>query len=323
MIQQRTVTFTGNETAALITQEVEPRLGPTEVAGRTLASLVSPGTELNGSYLGQNFPRTPGYSAVFEVEHVGTDVEGVARGDHLYAMGKHSSFQQFDIKETLPVPAGLSPDVAVYCRLMGVTMTTLVTTQARPPDIVLVTGLGPVGNLGAQNFLASGYSVIGCDPDGQRRALATSLGIEQVVPSVPVDDAEWAGKVAMVLDCSGHEQAVVDGARTLRRHGELVLVGAPWARRTELYAHDLLESVFFKYVQIRSGWEWRLPHHSDPFQQRSVFDNFATALAWLAAGKVRTTGLGTMAFPADCQDAYQDLLHKKSDAPTVVFDWSQ
>ena len=76
MIQQRTVTFTGNETAALITQEVEPRLGPTEVAGRTLASLVSPGTELNGSYLGQNFPRTPGYSAVFEVEHVGTDVEG-------------------------------------------------------------------------------------------------------------------------------------------------------------------------------------------------------------------------------------------------------
>jgi len=203
---------------------------------------------------------------------------------------------------------------------MGVTMTTLVTTSARPPDTVVVTGLGPVGCLGAQNFNANGYTVIGCDPDAERRELASRLGIHETVANVA--DVSSAGEVALLLDCSGHEAAVVEGVKIVRKRGEVVLVGAPWARRTELYAHDLLRTMFFNYIDVRSGWEWELPRHPDDFNHRSIFGNFAIALDWLAAGKVRVDGLGSSTSPSDAQDAYQSLLHRNSECPTVVFNWT-
>lgn len=314
------VTFTAHETAELLTTTEELDLGPNQIAGPTLATLVSPGTELNGSYLGDRFPRHPGYSAVFRVEHIGSEVADAAVGDLRFCMGQHASYQVAEVETSLPLPEGLDPGTAIYARLMGVTMTTLVTTSARPPDTVVVTGLGPVGNLGAQNFNANGYTVVGCDPDTERRELASRLGIQETVAHVA--DVSSAGNVALLLDCSGHEAAVVDGAKIVRKRGEVVLVGAPWARRTERYAHDLLHTVFFNYIDIRSGWEWELPRHADDFNHRSIFDNFRTALTWLAEEKVRVEGLGLRVDPASAQDVYQSLLHQKCECPTAVFDWS-
>lgn len=316
------ITFTARETAELITRSEDLDLAPDQVAGPTVASLVSPGTELNGSYLADDdrFPRKPGYATVFRVEHIGTDATDVSIGDLRYCMGKHESYQVADLATSLPVPEGLDPQAAVYARLMGVSMTTLVTTTARPPDVVLVTGLGPVGNLAAQNFNANGYTVIGCDPSAERRELASRLGISEVVGHV--SEASAAGNVALLLDCSGHEAAVVDGVKVVRKRGEVVLVGAPWSRRTELHAHDLLHTIFFKYIDVRSGWEWELPRHPDDFRHRSIWGNFATALDWLAEGKVRVDGLGLRSEPTAAQDVYQSLLHQKCECPTAVFDWS-
>jgi NADPH:quinone reductase-like Zn-dependent oxidoreductase len=87
------VTFTAREQAELlpIEQDQTP-LGPRQVAGRTLVSLISAGTELAGAYQGTSFPRVPGYAAVFEVEAVGDEVEGIGVGDHAFCMGPHRSF---------------------------------------------------------------------------------------------------------------------------------------------------------------------------------------------------------------------------------------
>ena len=316
----RTVTFTARETAEVISEKRDIALSPNQICGRTEATLVSPGTELNGGYLGDSFPRTPGYSAVFTVEAVGTDVTGIAPGDRRYCMGNHTSYQLREADSTLPVPVGLDAEIAIYARLMGVTMTTLVTTVARPPDAVLVTGLGPVGNLGAQNFAANGYKVIGCDLDAERRELAHRLGIPEVVERP--EDASVAGEIALQLDCSGYEAAVLDGAKTIRKGGEIVLVGSPWSRRTDRYAHELTHAIFFNYLHVRSGWEWELPHRPEQLRPRSIFGNQATALEWLADGKVRVDGLGVRVDPTDAQVVYQSLLNKTSECPTAIFDWS-
>lgn len=320
-IDIQTVTFTARETAELLTESRDVNLGPTEVAGRTDATLVSPGTELNGVYLADTFPRTPGYAAVFTVEAVGAEVEDIFPGDRRYCTGNHTSYQIKDASVTLPVPNDLDPAVAVYARLMAVTMTTLVTTVARPPDAVIVTGLGPVGNLGAQNFNATGYTVIGCDPDAERRELATRLGIQEVV--VTPSEASKAGDIALQLDCSGYESAVVEGAKVVRKGGEVVCVGTPWARRTELYAHDLLDTVFHNYIHLRSGWEWELPRRPEMLRHRTTFGNQGVALDWLSAGRVRVDGLGARVAPSDAQDVYQSLLHKSNERPTAIFDWGE
>ena len=67
------VTFTSRETAELLSAPSDTApLGAEEVAGRTLCTLISAGTELAGAYLGQTFPRVPGYAAAFEVTEVGS-----------------------------------------------------------------------------------------------------------------------------------------------------------------------------------------------------------------------------------------------------------
>ena len=62
--------------------------------GRTLATLISAGTELAGAYQGSTFPKYPGYAAVFEVEEVGSEVQHLHPGDLAYCSGPHRSFQR-------------------------------------------------------------------------------------------------------------------------------------------------------------------------------------------------------------------------------------
>lgn len=322
-VRHRAITFTARERAELVTVADEAPLGPGEIAGRTLFSLVSPGTELAGSYQGERFPATPGYAAVFAVDAVGTQVEGVAPGDLRFAMGNHRSRQRFEAAATVPVPAGLAPELAPFCRLLGVTMSTLTTTTARPPGTVLVTGLGPVGHLGAQLFHAHGYRVVAVDPIAARREWAARAGLPRVEAAVPASDPTVQRQVDLVLECSGHEAAALDGARVTRPRGEVALVGAPWVRRTDLHLHDLLREVFFHYVVVRSGWEWELPNQPTPFRTGSVFGNFAAALELLAARRVRVDGLFDLLDPAQAQAVYRDLAQRRAPNLFQVFDWRQ
>jgi threonine dehydrogenase-like Zn-dependent dehydrogenase len=253
---------------------------------------------------------------------VGCEVDDLRPGDRVFAMGGHCSHSRFPRREVLPVPPGLAPETAVLARLMGVSMSTLTTTTARPPARVLVTGLGLVGNLAAQIFAACGYEVIACEPSAARRELARSVGIAGVLPAVPLDDPAVRGEVDLVVECSGHEQAALDGARCVRQRGEVVLVGAPWRRRTDLSAHELLDAVFHNYAVLRSGWEWEVPLHAAAFGSGSIFAQYAAALRWLADGRIETGGLCEVRSPRQIQEAYQDLLHDRCRALSVVLDWA-
>ncbi|MCX5658465.1 MAG: zinc-binding alcohol dehydrogenase [Planctomycetota bacterium] len=307
-------------------------LAPDDVAGRTLASLVSPGTEINFAYAGVDgipggvskvkYPTLSGYAAIVEVDAVGADVKDLKPGDHVFQMGTHASRQRGKRANVIPVPAGLSAETAVFARLMGVTWSTLVTTTARPPDRVLVTGLGPVGNLGAQVFRAAGYRVTAVDPVEARRAIAQGVGIEDVRAGVPLDDRSLVGAVSLALECSGHEQAVLDACKMVRKRGEVAMVGVPWRRRTDLHAFDILHAVFHRYVTLRSGLEWEVPLHPTDFKVGNIMGDIAGAMDWLAQGRVKVDGLYELMKPTDCQAAYQNLLHQRGPGLSVVFDWA-
>jgi threonine dehydrogenase-like Zn-dependent dehydrogenase len=317
------VRFTAPERAELVAEPTDDRpLGENEIAGRTLASLVSAGTEL-ASYRGLigTFPKTSGYASVFEVETVGVGVTDLRPGDRVFAMKNHRLRQRAARSECVPLPEGLEPERAVFARMMGVTMSTLVTTTARPPDLVVVTGLGVVGLLGAQVFAACGYRVLACDPIEARREAAQSAGLADVRERIPLEDPEVKLRVALVLECSGHEAAALDGCRAVRRRGEVVLVGVPWERRAELPAFDLLHAVFHNYAVLRSGWEWEVPRQSEDFRSGSLFANFAAAMEWIAAGRVKVDGLWESRSPRECQAAYQDLRGGRCASLSVLFDW--
>ena len=306
----------------VVERDAKP-LGPDEVAGRTIVTLISAGTELASAYTAASgFPRGSGYAAVFEVEAVGSEVEDIKAGDIVFCMGRHQSYQRTRRNGVLPLPGGLKPEIAVFARMMGVSMSTLTTTTARPPEMVLVTGLGVVGNLAAQNFARCGYDVIACEPIEHRRNIAKDCGLKKVLPAVPVDDPDIAGKVGLVIDCSGHEQAVLDGCSVIRKRGEVVLIATPWRRYTEMYAHTILRAIFHNYVVMRSGWEWELPRYPTDFRTNSIHGNFAGALKWLAEGSIHVDSLYTKISPREAQQAYQNLLHKRGEGLTYMFDWA-
>ncbi len=316
------IAIVGPEEAEIIEQEAPDALAPNEVRGQTLYTLISPGTELASCYQGTRHPCFPGYAAVFRVDEVGADVTDIQPGEHAFCMGRHQSLQWRAREDVVPVPAGLAPEIAVLTRLMGVTMTTLITTSARPGDRVIVTGAGPVGYLGSQIFRAAGYEVHVVDPVPARQSAVRASGIENVYERVPVEDPALARTFALALECSGHEQAVLDAARVVRKGGEVALVGVPWARRADLYVHELLREIFFHYVTVRSGWEWEIPHHAADFRPHSIFGDYVTALRWLKQGKIYTEGLIRIHDPRHAQTVYEDLVRQRADGLFQLFEWN-
>ena len=280
--------------------------------------------------MGDVFPAHPGHGAVFEVDEVGPEVTGVAPGDCLLCQGANRSTQQHVAHLTVPVPAGIDPVSAVLARLVGVSMTTLMTTAARPGDLVAVTGLGPVGYLAAHLFRLANYEVIGIDPDARRRRGASESGIRRVYERVPHDDPDIAGQVDLVVECSGNEAAVADACKVLASGAEVVLVGTPWVRKTEVHAQEILKAIFFRMATLRGGWEWEIPLHRIPHghgraynnARHSIFSGYRKALEWLAAGRIPLDGMVRTVSPRDAAAVYPGLLRREYEELFLVWDWT-
>lgn len=324
------VVFPAKSAFALLDYEDDP-LAADEIRGTTVATLISQGTEI-GWANGDDFPIRPGYSAVFRVEEVGAGVEGVEVGELRFCMGYHRQTQQCAARFTMPVPADMTPDVALLTRLMGVSMTTLMTTKARTGDKVIVCGAGPVGLLAAHNFIIGGYDVSVVEPDALRRSQAEQTDVTKTFARMPLDDPEFVGKVALVVDCSGHEAAVLDGCKIVRKRGEVVLVGVPWRPYTDLKAHEVLNAVFFNFVELRSGWEWDVPILSRDFVWEelldgynnapySTFGGFERAMRWLSERRVKLDGLIATVSPSNPAEVYSDIIDRNIREPFIVYDW--
>ena len=126
-----------------------------------------------------------------------------------------------------------------------------------------------------------------------------------------------------MLECSGHEQAVLDGCRIVRKRGEVSMVGVPWTRRTNLQAFDVLYAVFHHYVTLRSGWEWELPFCPTDFRCGSIFDNLSGAMKWLREGRIRVEDLADIRSPHQAQESYEALAAGTAPKLTVFFNWRQ
>lgn len=108
--------FTKQKTIELVEREISP--GPEQVGGKTLVSLISAGTEINGPYWntqGWEYPLGCGYSAVFQIDYVGENTQGLKKGDLAFCCGNHADYQLHDGKEVIKLPEGMEPETAAVC----------------------------------------------------------------------------------------------------------------------------------------------------------------------------------------------------------------
>ena len=311
--------FTKQKTVELVERELFP--GPEQVGGKTLVSLISAGTEINGPYWntqGWEYPLSCGYSAVFQIDYVCENAQGLKKGDLAFCCGNHADYQLHDGKEVIKLPEGMEPETALFARMAGISMATLSRTNIHPGDKVLVVGLGAVGLLALQAYSACGYRVAGVEPSPERAAFARQLTGLTVYEQLPEEEN---GKSGLALECSGTQQAAMTCCLGLRQGGEMSLVGVPWKPTGDIQSYQLLNRIFYQYLTVYSGWEMNLPLCPAPFAPDSQKGNFSLALKWLKEGRLRTHGMWA-AYPyQQAQQVYDAIAEKREPHISVIFDW--
>ena len=99
-----------------------------------------------------------------------------------------------------------------------------------------------------------------------------------------------------------------------------------WSNRgaeSSVPSSRLTRDIFFRFLRLRSGSEWEIPRQPTPLMADSIRANSATALGWLADGRLRVEPLIThRPSPTAIQEAYDGLLTRKDEYLGVVLRWS-
>lgn len=294
-----------------------------EIIGKVLVSVISSGSERGGymNYFGGNtYPCETGYAAVAKVLRVGSAVTTVNPGDLIFSQAPHQLYVRVTDDNIVAVPPDMPPEHAVLCRFPAVSMTSMLHTSIRPVEPIVVTGLGVVGLTCAQMMEHCGYEVYAVDPSALRCQTAEACGLRHVFSSIESIPG-LKGKAGAVFECSGSEQATFGAFDYLRKGGEIFLIGVPWRRTTEVYAHDLLVKIFNGFLKVHSGWEWSLPLHAADFTPYSNYGSFETAMGWIRDGFIRVDSIYELADPKDCDAIYQRIANNQLVKTCAIFDW--
>ncbi|PTY03711.1 alcohol dehydrogenase [Opitutaceae bacterium EW11] len=309
----------------------------TEVLVRNRYSLVSAGTELAclaGLESWFALPGTPGYIAVGEVLAVGSAVSKVRPGDVVYTYGPHAQFFKIDTSNRwggvcLKLPTGLAPDLATFTRMATIALTSVRVSEIELGDVVLVAGLGQVGNFAGQLAGLQGARVIGADISEKRRQAAQACGLAYTVDPSRPEWKKWVREitggvgVSTLIDATGLSSAIVDASDTVALNGEVILLGSPRAPHSANVTDVFRKIHLPPSVTLKGALEWRYPTFQDEFVKHSVERNAAIVMDLLVGGRLLVAPLYThKVSPDKAQEMYAGLQNQKDDFRSVVFDWT-
>jgi (R,R)-butanediol dehydrogenase/meso-butanediol dehydrogenase/diacetyl reductase len=160
-----------------------------------------------------------------------TDRGKVGAGENAW-QGAFAGYKAVHAAEMLRVPEGLSMRHAALVEPMAVALHGITRAGgAIPGKRYLVTGGGPIGFLSVAALKAAGVDdIVVSEPHEGRRDLCARLGARVVDPmelETPVMPHDLVAEpFDVVLECSGHKEAMEAGLAQLKRAGTMVFVGA-------------------------------------------------------------------------------------------------
>lgn len=268
-------------------------------------STISPGTEL---FCIQEGKRTqPGYI-----------MTGHAEDGTLYfvfpsmaeSSGAHCNLRASGPDSVLlPLAANVAPEQAGFLRFLNIGLHPLNGLAVRPAK-VLVTGLGPVGNLAGQSATLAGADVLGIDLSENRRRIAARCGL-RAEAALPAGETGFD----LVIDTVCNGATLKTAAEALAEGGVCSMIGI--VKPAPAPEAAIFKSIWEKNLQFCSGWEMK---HSDT----ATRNNLACAMNRLAAGAYRIAPLLTGVIPADLDAiarAYRNLAERPDEHFCYVIDW--
>lgn len=317
------IVFTAPEQVEVWDIEV-PEPGPKDVLVRVLYSGISIGTEgwiLKNGYKGVTYPLVTGYQHCGIVERAGAEVEGVKEGDLVFGShgrlagdvrsmwAGHVSHAVQEGSRVIKVPGKVLPEEASLGIMPGVPWHGIQLTKINEGDLVVVIGLGLVGQFAAQLACAEGGKVIAVEVLEKRRQLAAHHSCEMVLDPLK-DDVGAAVKAIkeagadVIIDTSANAKAVNDSFEWIRRDGRYCLQG---------------------YYSGVTPLDLFLPHVKQmTFYNPTGFEGVATMFDYIDRGLVKVKPLITHEFPlAEAPRAYDLMLRTPGEAVGMVVRWSE
>jgi NADPH2:quinone reductase len=181
-----------------------------------------------------DYPFVPGVEAAGIIEEIGDGVTDFVAGGRIATTegaGSYAEYMLVDADKALPVPDGISDEVAAALPAQGITAHYLVNSSynVQPGDTVLTyAGAGGVGLLLTQMLKHRGATVITTTSTSEKAELARKAGADHVLtyPEVPERVRELTGGRGVDVVYDGVGKDTFDGSlASLRIRGTLVLFG--------------------------------------------------------------------------------------------------
>jgi NADPH2:quinone reductase len=304
-----------------LTERETPRPGPGEVVVDVAAAGVNYmdiyQREGAGNYR-PDPPFVPGAEGAGTVSAVGEGVTHLGVGDRVAWAGPGSSYAEqvaLPARRVVPVPEGMSLQVAAAAMLQGMTAHYLVssTYPVREGDVTVVhAAAGGVGLLLTQMIKRRGGIVVATTSGGEKAELARGAGADHITGydtfrSV-VDDVTDGAGAHVVYDGVGKD-TFDDGLAALRPRGMMVLYGAASGPVPPLDPQRLNSggSLFLTrptmvhYIAADDELKWR---------SGEVFD-------WIAKGELDVRIGGTYPL-ADAAKAQEDLAARRTTGKLLL-----
>lgn len=303
-----------------------------QVALQTIASVISPGTEL--AYLHQlENARWPlpgpsnGYCSCGVVTARGADVKDLAIGQRVVSMMPHASHGLWDAAACYPVADNVPAAEAATFTLGMISLQAVRKAEVRLGQAVAVVGLGVIGNYAGQLARAAGATVVvGIDPVAWRRELAVECGFDAVAGSaanVPMDkfpQLKKAGGFDAVIEASGAPAPIIDAFHLARRLGRVALLGSTRGPTEKV---DFYSDVHRKGLTIVGAHNSTRPAADDIGAWFTAQTDIRTVLDLLATKRVNAKPLLTETLKAaDAPRGYERLVDRNNPLMTVALDWA-
>ena len=311
--------------------------GPREVVIRSACSLISVGTEIavyNGSHIAYSipdavWPRLPvemGYCLAGTVEVVGSQVQELVPGDRVMARATHGDWAVCNLDTTIVrvVPDGLSMQDATLASMSAISLLGVRQAQIALGEVVVVIGLGLVGQMATQlSRLSGAYPLVGLDLIPSRLQLAVASAHHTFNPGqenvIQVLKELTRGRMAeVVIEATGSPKVVQFALDLASEGGRVVLLGSQRGK-IEIDAYSTIHRKGISLI----GANERLasPSYSfrDPWTRQRNLD---LVLRLLANGSLNSDHLiSHYIAPGEVQTMYEMLSERPNDFMGVVIDW--
>ncbi len=236
--------------------------------------------------------------------HVGRVIDngGVADfavGDRVVSNSPHAEVVSAPAAFVSHLPPGVTEDEATFTPLAAIALQGIRLIAPQPGEVVVVMGLGLIGQLAVRILRARGIVVLGTDPDSAKCGLAAEAGAIIWSSEGKAPAALGSGAAGVLITAStASDEPVNQAARICRRRGRVVLIGVAGLslNRADFYQNEISFQVSRSYGSTDA---------SDPSSARANFDE---VLGLMASGTLDVAPLLTSRHPfVAAPQIYDDL----------------